>query len=140
MKNLFSRRRVGSRNPSKNPTSPTQTNLDDVSFGKKPDGYLWGKNTTGVSGWMYILCINFKVLLGFFSAMRKFRSSRFFWTLISSSKKKGEHIFCINIRSAARAKVDGQEVAASTSLFEMTTWILDWTKLIENYCNVEQGL
>lgn len=55
-------------------------------------------------------------------------------------KKKGEHIFCINIRSAARAKVHGQGVAASISLYEMTTWILDWTKLIEIYCNVEQGL
>lgn len=55
-------------------------------------------------------------------------------------KKKGEHIFCINIRSAARAKVHGQGVAVNISLFEMTTWILDWTKLIEIYCNVEQGL
>lgn len=86
---------------------------------------------------MYILCIHFKVLLGFFSAMRKFRSSRFL-DVDFFIKKKGEHIF-INIRSAARAKVDGQEVAASTSLFEMTTWILDWTKLIETYCTLEQG-
>ena len=50
-----------------------------------------------------------------------------------------EHIFCINIRGAARAKVHRQGVAASTSLFEMTTWILDWAKLIEIYCTLEQG-
>ena len=61
-------------------------------FRKKPDGFLWGKNTTGVSGWMYILCINLKVLLGFFSAMRKFRSSRFFGRWFLHQKKGWTHL------------------------------------------------